>query len=78
MRRRAGWIAAVIVLAVLLQSDRVRVNVRQFVARNFERPRFDYRSIWLQFTTATAAETEQGALARSLASTVARSEEHTS
>lgn len=64
-------LAAVILLAVLLQSDRVRLVVRRFVARNFERPDFDYRSIWLQFTGATAAETEQASLARSLASAVA-------
>lgn len=45
-------------LAVLLQSDRVRLYLRRFVSRHFQRPLYDYRTVWTRFTEGTAAQVE--------------------
>ncbi|MDB6092983.1 MAG: zraS 6 [Verrucomicrobia bacterium] len=58
---------SLVLLAVLLQSDRVRLHVRRFVSRNFQRPLYDYRTVWRKFTEGTAAHVEQADLCRSLA-----------
>lgn len=57
--------------AVLLQSDRVRLQVRRSLSRHFQRPVYDYRSIWRQFTDGTAACVEQTDLCRSVVRTTA-------
>jgi putative PEP-CTERM system histidine kinase len=44
-----------VVLAVLLLSDRVRLHMRRFMSRHFQRPLYDYRSVWRRFTEETAA-----------------------
>jgi hypothetical protein len=44
-----------VLLAVFLLSDRVRLHMRRFVSRNLQRPLYDYRSVWLRFTEETAA-----------------------
>ena len=64
-------LAALVLLAVLLQSDRVRLRVRRFVSRNFQRPLYDYRTVWRRFTEGTASRVEQADLCRSLARLVA-------
>ena len=51
-------------LAVALQSDRVRLQLRQFVSRHFERPMHDYRVVWQKFTEVTASRVEQSDLCR--------------
>ncbi|OHE87568.1 MAG: hypothetical protein A3G75_14830 [Verrucomicrobia bacterium RIFCSPLOWO2_12_FULL_64_8] len=56
---------------MLLQSDRVRLRVRRFVSRNFQRPLYDYRTVWRRFTEGTASRVEQADLCRSLARLVA-------
>jgi len=66
-----GVLVSVVLLAVLLQSDRVRLRVRQFINRNFQRPLYDYRTIWGQFTEATATRIDLGDLCRSLVKLVA-------
>ena len=49
-----------VALAIILQSDRVRLWVRHFVSRHFQRPLFDYRSIWRLFAEQTGqAKTEE-------------------
>ncbi len=53
-------------LAVALQSDRVRLQMRQFVSRHFERPMHDYRVVWQKFTEGTASRVEQTDLCRAL------------
>jgi putative PEP-CTERM system histidine kinase len=57
---------ALVALALLLQSDRVRLQVRQFLSRNFQRPVYDYRAIWQQFTERTTACVESTELCRAL------------
>ncbi len=48
-----------VLLGVLLQSDRVRLYLRRFVSRHFQRPIHDYRTVWRQFTEGTASRVEQ-------------------
>ena len=49
-----SWCAAVL-LAILLLSDRVRLRLSRFVSRHFQRPLYDYRTVWRRFTEATAS-----------------------
>jgi len=42
-------------LAVLLLSNRLRRQIRQFVTRHFHRPMYDYRSIWMNLTHRTTS-----------------------
>jgi hypothetical protein len=43
------------VLAVLLLSNRLRRQLRQFVTRHFGRPVYDYRSVWMDLTKRTTS-----------------------
>jgi putative PEP-CTERM system histidine kinase len=63
--------AAVVSLAVVMQSDRARVGLRRFVSRNFRRSPHDYRAIWKTFTEGTASRVEQTDLCRGLVRLVA-------
>jgi len=47
-----------VLLAILLQSDRVRLYLRRFVSRHFQRPLYDYRTVWTKFTEGAAAQIE--------------------
>ena len=51
-----GVLVSLVLLALLLQSDRFRLNVRQFVSRHFQRPLYDYRIVWKRFTEETASQ----------------------
>ena len=44
-----------VLLAIMLLSDRVRLHARRFVSRHFQRPLYDYRSVWRRFTEETAS-----------------------
>jgi putative PEP-CTERM system histidine kinase len=57
---------SLVLLAVFLQSDRVRLRLSRFVSRNFQRPQYDYRTVWINFTEGTAARVEHRELCRSL------------
>jgi putative PEP-CTERM system histidine kinase len=57
---------SLVLLAILLQSDRARMHLRRFVSRNFQRPLYDYRTVWRTFTEGTASKVEQPDLCRSL------------
>jgi len=59
-------LALLVVLAVLLQSDRVRLLLRRVISRHFQRPMHDYRTVWHQFTEATAARVEQTEFCRAV------------
>lgn len=47
-------LVALVGLALLIQSDRIRQLIRRFVSRNFQRPLYDYRTLWLKVTAATS------------------------
>ena len=55
-------LVALVLLTMLLLSDRVRLYTRQFVSRHFQRPIYDYRTVWRTFTEGTARRVEQGEL----------------
>lgn len=49
------FLGAAVLLAILLLSDRVRLRLNRFVSRHFQRPLYDYRTVWRRFTEATAS-----------------------
>ncbi|MDQ8201276.1 PEP-CTERM system histidine kinase PrsK [Pelagicoccus enzymogenes] len=50
---------ALVGLGILVQSDRFRQLIRRFVSRNFQRPLYDYRTLWLRLTATTAQSVRQ-------------------
>ena len=48
------FLVAAVLLTILLLSDRVRLRLSRFVSRHFQRPLYDYRTVWRRFTEATA------------------------
>ena len=55
-------LAALVALTILLLSDRVKLHISRFVSRHFQRPMFDYRTVWRKFTEATVSCVSQGEL----------------
>lgn len=51
-----------VLLTLVLLSDRVRLRTRRFVSRHFQRPFYDYRTVWRKFTQATARRVERADL----------------
>jgi putative PEP-CTERM system histidine kinase len=58
-------------LTVLCLSDRVRLHVRRFISRYFQRPLYDYRTVWRSFTEAIASRVTQEELCEAAAKQVA-------
>jgi putative PEP-CTERM system histidine kinase len=52
----------IVILAVLLLSNRVRQNIRLFVSRHFKRPQHDFRQIWTRFTQCMSSVLDQSGL----------------
>ena len=50
-------LVAILGLAVLLLSDKLRYKRKRFVARHFRRPVYDYQKVWAGFTENTASLT---------------------
>lgn len=48
-------LVALVLLTVLLLSDRIRLRAARFVSRHFQRPQYDYRAVWRKFTEGTAS-----------------------
>ncbi len=64
-------LVSLVLLTVLLQSDRARLTLHRFISRHFQRPIYDYRTVWRSFTEGTATRVEQTDLCRSLVRLVA-------
>ncbi len=64
-------LVSLVLLAILLQSDRVQYQLRRFISRNFQRPMYDYRSVWRKFTEDTASRVEQEQFCRAVVKLVA-------
>jgi putative PEP-CTERM system histidine kinase len=58
-------------LTIILMSERVRLATKRFVSRNFQRPMYDYRTVWRRFTECTASRMDQTELCRDTAKLVA-------
>lgn len=56
------FLGAAVPLTILLLSERARLHTSRFVSRHFQRPLYDYRTIWRQFTEATASCVNQSDL----------------
>jgi len=56
---------AIVLLGLLLQSDRVRMRLSRFVSRHFQRPLFDYRTVWQQVSQATSSQVRSQEIADS-------------
>lgn len=65
--RAFGVLLALVILAIVLMSDRVRLRTRRFVSRHFQRPLHDYPYVWRTFTGATACCLEPLAFCEGLA-----------
>jgi putative PEP-CTERM system histidine kinase len=52
-------LATLVVVTVLLVSDRVQLYARRFVSRYLQRPLYDYRTVWRRFTEGTASRVTQ-------------------
>jgi putative PEP-CTERM system histidine kinase len=48
-------LVALVLLTVLLLSDRVQLRASRFISRHFQRPQYDYRDLWRKFTEGTAS-----------------------
>lgn len=57
-------LVALVLLTVVLASDRVRLLTRRFVSRHFQRPFYDYRTVWRSFTEGTASCIDPAELCR--------------
>ena len=57
-------LVSLVVLTVLLVSDRFRLVTRRFVSRHFQRPFYDYRRVWRSFTERAASQINESTLCR--------------
>ncbi len=55
-------LVSLVLLTMLLLSDRVRLYTKRFVSRHFQRPLYDYRTVWRTVTEGTARRVEQADL----------------
>ena len=66
-----GVLIALVLLATLLQSDHLQLNIKQFISRHFKRPMHDYRTIWMRFTEESSSHVRQPDLCDGLAKLIA-------
>jgi putative PEP-CTERM system histidine kinase len=59
-------LVALVLFVLLLQSDRLRMLLGRWISRHFQRPLYDYRTVWRRFTESTASRVDQDELCRSL------------
>jgi putative PEP-CTERM system histidine kinase len=64
-------LVALVLLTVVLLSERVRLLAKRFVSRHLQRPLHDYRLVWRKFTEATAYRVDQTELCRATAKLIA-------
>ena len=64
-------LVVLVLLAIVLLSDRVRLHTRRFMSRHFQRPLYDYRSVWRRFTEETASCVKQAELCQAAVKLVA-------
>ena len=64
-------LVALVLLTVLLLSERVRLLTKRFVSRHLQRPLHDYRLVWRKFTEGTASRVDQTELCRATVKLIA-------
>ncbi len=60
-------LVSLVVLAMLLLSERLREQTKRWVSRQFQRPHYDYRRIWSTFTERTHPAMAETDLSRAVA-----------
>ncbi|HEV2318766.1 MAG TPA: XrtA/PEP-CTERM system histidine kinase PrsK, partial [Verrucomicrobiae bacterium] len=60
-------LVALVLITVVVLSDRVRQLARSFISRHFHRPVYDYRSMWRKFAEATTSAVRSDELAQATA-----------
>ncbi len=60
----------IVVLAVLLSSDRLRQQINRFVSRHFERPQHDFRDVWTRLTRCMYEARDEASLCEAVAALV--------
>lgn len=55
-------LVGLVLIAILLLSDRARLMTRRFASRHFQKPLYDYRTLWRKFTGETASCVRQSDL----------------
>jgi putative PEP-CTERM system histidine kinase len=55
-------LVGIVVLAVLLLSERLRQRVHRFVSRHFKRPQHDFRKLWILFAQSMSGILDQDAI----------------
>jgi putative PEP-CTERM system histidine kinase len=63
-------LASLVLLTILLLSEKSRSFINRLISRNFHRPLYDYRTIWRNFTEGTARRLEQSELSEAVAKLV--------
>ena len=63
-------LVALVLLTILLLSDRARLFTSRFISRHFQRPIHDYRTVWRKFTEATAMRMNQAELCQAAVKSV--------
>lgn len=61
-------LVALVGLAVILLSERLRQQFRHFVSRHLRRPVYDYRRVWSTFTAQTTSLVDEATFCRAVAS----------
>jgi len=56
---------ALVTVTVVALSDRVRMHTRRFISRYFQRPFYDYRTVWRTLTEGIASRVKQPDLCQS-------------
>lgn len=59
-------LVSLVLLTVLILSERARLHAKRLMSRYLQRPLYDYRKVWRDFTEATASHVEQTALCRAI------------
>jgi len=59
-------LVSLVLLSMLLLSDRVRLYTKRFVSRHFQRPLYNYATVWKSFTEGTASHVEQKQLCQAV------------
>ena len=59
-----------VLIAIVLLSDRARLHTRRFVSRYFQKPLYDYRSVWRRFTGETASYVKPAELCQATVTSV--------
>jgi putative PEP-CTERM system histidine kinase len=57
-------LVCVVAATILLLSDRVRLHARRFISRSLQRPLYDYRTVWRNFTQGTVSRLTENELCK--------------